>query len=93
MNGRRSSPLARAVRRNEADDVKRLKELERENAQLKRLVADQELENADCGDCQGESACNARVARRGPAHARAAQESARAWAARRCLPSACAPSA
>jgi putative transposase len=28
-----------------ADDVKRLKELERENGQLKRLVADKELEN------------------------------------------------
>ena len=28
-----------------ADDVKQLKELERENAQLKRLVADKELEN------------------------------------------------
>jgi putative transposase len=28
-----------------ADDVKRLKELERENTQLKRLVADKELEN------------------------------------------------
>jgi transposase-like protein len=28
-----------------ADDVKRLKELERENQQLKRLVADKELEN------------------------------------------------
>jgi putative transposase len=28
-----------------ADDVKRLKELERENAQLKRLVAEKELEN------------------------------------------------
>ena len=28
-----------------ADDVKRLKELQRENAQLKRLVADKELEN------------------------------------------------
>ena len=28
-----------------ADDVKRLKELERENATLKRLVADQALEN------------------------------------------------
>jgi len=27
------------------DDVKRLKKLERENAQLKRLVADKELEN------------------------------------------------
>ena len=27
-----------------ADDVKRLKELERENATLKRIVADQELE-------------------------------------------------
>src|ERR1700689_5052683 len=27
------------------DDVKRLKDLERENAQLKRLVADKELEN------------------------------------------------
>jgi putative transposase len=29
----------------QADDVKRLKELERENAQLKRLVVDKELEN------------------------------------------------
>ena len=28
-----------------ADDVKRLKELERENAMLKRIVADKELEN------------------------------------------------
>jgi transposase-like protein len=28
-----------------ADDVKRLKELERENARLKRIVADQALEN------------------------------------------------
>jgi DNA-binding transcriptional MerR regulator len=28
-----------------ADDVKRLKELERENGQLKRIVADQALEN------------------------------------------------
>jgi transposase-like protein len=28
-----------------ADDVRRLKELERENAQLKRIVADQLLEN------------------------------------------------
>ena len=28
-----------------ADDVKRLKELERENARLKAIVADQELEN------------------------------------------------
>ena len=28
-----------------AQDVKRLKELERENGQLKRLVADKELEN------------------------------------------------
>ena len=28
-----------------ADDVRRLKELEHENAQLKRLVADKELEN------------------------------------------------
>ena len=28
-----------------ADDAKRLKELERENAQLKRIVADQALEN------------------------------------------------
>src|ERR1700684_2600171 len=28
-----------------ADDVKRLRELERENQQLKRLVADKELEN------------------------------------------------
>jgi transposase len=29
-----------------ADDVKRLKELEAENAKLKRIVADQTLENA-----------------------------------------------
>lgn len=29
----------------QADDMKRLKELERENAQLKRLFADKELEN------------------------------------------------
>jgi len=29
----------------EADDAKRLKELEKENAQLKRLVADKDLEN------------------------------------------------
>ena len=28
-----------------ADDVKRLKELERENVALKRIVADKELEN------------------------------------------------
>ena len=28
-----------------ADDVKRLKELERENSQLKQIVADKELEN------------------------------------------------
>ena len=28
-----------------ADDVKRLKELEKENARLKRIVADKELEN------------------------------------------------
>ena len=28
-----------------ADDAKRLKELERENSQLKRIVADQQLEN------------------------------------------------
>jgi putative transposase len=28
-----------------ADDARRLRELERENAQLKRLVADKELEN------------------------------------------------
>jgi putative transposase len=28
-----------------ADEAKRLKELEKENAQLKRLVADKELEN------------------------------------------------
>src|SRR3954469_12939344 len=28
-----------------ADDAKRLRELERENAQLKRIVADKELEN------------------------------------------------
>ena len=28
-----------------ADDVKRLEELERENSQLKRIVADKELEN------------------------------------------------
>jgi putative transposase len=29
----------------QAEDVKRLRELERENSQLKRLVADKELEN------------------------------------------------
>jgi hypothetical protein len=29
----------------QADDAKRLKELERENARLKRIVADQVLEN------------------------------------------------
>jgi transposase len=29
----------------QAEDVKRLRELERENGQLKRLVADKELEN------------------------------------------------
>lgn len=29
----------------QAEDVKRLRELERENTQLKRLVADKEMEN------------------------------------------------
>ena len=37
-----------------ADEVKRLKELERENAQLKAIVADQALENAGVeGDREG----------------------------------------
>ena len=37
-----------------ADDVKRLKELERENSQLKRLVADKELEKPGAaGDLEG----------------------------------------
>jgi hypothetical protein len=40
------SPLAQPVRRPEADDAKRLKDLERENATLKRLLADAELEKA-----------------------------------------------
>jgi len=35
--------VAGAVRRDEGDDVKRLKELEVENAWLKRIVADQTL--------------------------------------------------
>lgn len=38
-----------------ADDVKRLKELERENAQLKRLVADKELETLRCGRSRRET--------------------------------------
>lgn len=33
-----------------ADNVKRLKELEQENARLKRIVADQVLEVAHAGD-------------------------------------------
>jgi putative transposase len=37
-------PLARPVRRMTAEDVKRLRELERENVRLKRIVADKELE-------------------------------------------------
>ena len=37
--------MAQPVRRDEADDAKRLKELERENRQLKAIVADQVLEN------------------------------------------------
>lgn len=36
-----------------ADDAKRLKDLERENATLKRLLADAELEKAALGDRQG----------------------------------------
>ena len=37
-----------------ADDAKRLKELERENATLKRIVADQELESRGAeGDREG----------------------------------------
>jgi hypothetical protein len=38
-------PLEGPVRRHEADDAKRLKEPERENTRLKRIVADQLLEN------------------------------------------------
>ena len=40
------SPLAQPVRRVEAEDAKRLKDLERENTTLKRLLADAELEKA-----------------------------------------------
>ena len=38
-----------------ADDAKRLKELERENALLKRVVADQLLENQLCGRSRRET--------------------------------------
>jgi hypothetical protein len=40
------SPLAQPVRRLKADDAERLKDLERENTTLKRLLADAELEKA-----------------------------------------------
>ena len=44
-----------------ADDVKRLKELERENARLKRIVADQALENRGAeGDREGKLVSPAR---------------------------------
>jgi hypothetical protein len=36
--------VAEPVRRHEGRDAKRLRELERENARLKRIVADKELE-------------------------------------------------
>ena len=38
--------MAEPVRRAEGHDAKKLKELERENATLKRLLADAELEKA-----------------------------------------------
>ena len=39
-------PLAQSIRGLKADDAKRLKDLERENATLKRLLAEAELEKA-----------------------------------------------
>ena len=36
--------MAQPVPRDEGDDAKRLKKLERENTQLKRIVADKDLE-------------------------------------------------
>jgi hypothetical protein len=38
-----------------ADDAKRLKELERENRELKQIVADKELENGRCGRSRRET--------------------------------------
>src|SRR4051794_31772332 len=43
--GEHVSPLEAAFGGMKADDAKRLKELERENARVKRIVADQVLEN------------------------------------------------
>src|SRR5947209_19687207 len=43
-----------------ADDVKRLKELERENQSLKRIVADKELENLALREI-GRASCRERV--------------------------------
>jgi putative transposase len=50
------SPLAQPIRGLKAEDAKRLKDLERENATLKRLLVDAELEKAALrmsGWCQG----------------------------------------
>src|SRR5450759_3204843 len=44
-----------------ADDVKRLKELERENTQLKRLVAEKELENLALREISKGNWCARRV--------------------------------
>jgi hypothetical protein len=49
-------PLAGPVRRDEADDVRRLKELECENASLKRLVADKELDRLSDSERSARSA-------------------------------------
>ena len=50
-----------------ADDAKRLKELERENATLKRIVADKELENQALeGDREGKLLSPSRRRRGGP---------------------------
>jgi putative transposase len=47
-------PVAQPVRRDDADNAKRLNDLERENATLKRLLADAELEKAHTqGDFPG----------------------------------------
>src|SRR5882762_5330815 len=48
------------------DDAQRLKELERENATLKRIVADKELENVRCGRSRGETSEPVAPQSRGP---------------------------
>ena len=56
-----------------AEDVKRLKELERENGQLKRLVADKELENLALKEiAKGRSQVSRSATRRRPFAASAA---------------------